>query len=313
MKKNLSTLFALLLALSLSVCFLGLAMAEGTPVAEEVRGVTIPEFSIWVNGIEITQESVAVYPMYSVQAKSVNSAGTESTITYVGFAMKDVLDAAGLTEDYVWLEAAAGDGYTVTLTADAIYQDTTLLAMTKDGAPFSAAPWLAPCGDTVTANYLKGTESILVNTTEGAPELTLPEGEALPEILDRTDKVEFAPYSFLVNGEEVTNDLLAGLSIYKITAVTTNKSGDVVESGYTGYKLADVLEACGLSDCASVKAIANDGYETELSNALIQSDYTLVAIEKDKELGEDGTIWLAPCSEGASSAYCKLVVEIVAQ
>jgi len=336
MKKFLASLFALLLIFSLVACSGGKddppplsgSVSESTqsesadsgPVAEEVKGVTIPAFSIHVNGIQVTQDSVAEYPMYSVQAKSVNSSGTESTVTYVGFAVSDILKAAGLDEKYVWMEAAASDGYTVTLTGAVIYEDTTLLAMTRDGSPFSDSPWLAPCSDKVTGSYLKGAVSILVNTTEGPPDVKNPAagssagaGEGLPEILDRTEKVEFAPYSFLVNGKEVTNDALAGLRIYKITAVTVNKSGDLVEAGYTGYKLADVLDACGIKGYSVVKAIANDGYETELSGELITSDHTLVAIEKDQELGEDGTIWLAPCSESAANVYCKLVVEIIAE
>ena len=39
----------------------------------------------------------------------------------------------------------------------------------------------------------------------------------------------------------------------------------------------------------------------------------LVAIEKDKELGEDGTVWVAPCTETSAKSYAKLVVEIVAE
>ena len=54
-------------------------------------------------------------------------------------------------------------------------------------------------------------------------------------------------------------------------------------------------------------------YESELTAEQATSEYTLIAIEKDKELGEDGTIWIAPCLETASSAYCKLVVEIIAK
>jgi len=138
------------------------------------------------------------------------------------------------------------------------------------------------------------------------------EGE-LPEIADRTDKVEFAAYSFKVNGQEVTNETLAGLSIYKIEVTTVNSKGASSTSGYTGYKLADVLAACGVENATTVKAVANDGYESTLSAENITSDYTLVAIEKDKELGEDGTIWVAPCAETTSSAYAKLVVEIVAE
>ncbi|MCL2517787.1 MAG: hypothetical protein FWF15_04410 [Oscillospiraceae bacterium] len=316
MKKVLPIFIALLFILAVISC----SENESGPVAVVVNDFDVPEFSVIVNGVEITQITLAECPVYSVESISVNSSGTESTIIYVGFAIKDILKAAGLNETYVSLEATASDGYTVTLTGDVIYKNTTLLAMTKDGAPFAASPWLAPCSDKVTGNYLKGTVSILVSTTQNTPDIqnqnptdaAAPSGE-LPEILDRTDKVEFEPYSFLVNGKTVTNDTLAGLKIYKITAVTVNKSGDQVEAGYTGYKLADVLNACGLNGYTKVKAIANDGYETELSGDLITSDYTLVAIEKDKELGEGGTVWLAPCSETSSGTYCKLVVEITAE
>lgn len=303
------------------------ATAEG-PVAEEVRGVTIPAFAVAVNGKVITEAEMAAYPMYSVQATSINSAGTESNVTYVGFTVADLLDAAGLNESYTWIEAAADDGYTVDFSdAALITADTTLLALTRDGSPFDAAPWFAPCTNTTTGNYLKGCVSIIVNTSEGKPEGvehsasqagseggvdTAVTGE-LPEILDRTDKVEFSEYSFLVNGVEVTNSTLAGLSIYKIDATAVNSKGESSTSGYTGYKLQDVLAACNITGATKVTAIANDGYENEIDSSIIESEYTLVAIEKDKELGEDGTIWLAPCSLTESKAYSKLVVEIKAE
>jgi hypothetical protein len=335
MKKVLSLILAIVLSLALAACGQqnpapsasppadSASPAAAGPVAEEIKGVTIPSFSVTVNGVAVDQNAMAAYPMYSVQATSVNSAGTESTITYVGFAMRDVLAAAGLKETYVWLEATADDGYAVTVKGDAVLAPTTLLAMTKDGEPFGTSPWFAPCSSGTTGDYLKGCVSIFVNTKDGAPEISAAPagGESgglsltgeLPEILDRTDKVEFAPYSFLVNGKAVTNETLKGLSIYKITVVVENKSGELSESTYTGYKLADVLDACGIASPAAVTAIANDGYKTELPPDLIGSDYTLVAIEKDKEVGEDGTIWLAPCSETASKSYCRLVVEISAQ
>jgi uncharacterized lipoprotein YehR (DUF1307 family) len=344
MKKTLSLILAILLSFCLVACGQNAATpsastpsasapvasapvastppAASGPVAEEVKGVTIPAFSVTVNGVAVDQKVMAAYPMYSVQATSVNSAGTESTITYIGFAMGDVLAAAGLKEAYVWLEATADDGYAVTVKGETVLAATTLLAMTKDGEPFGAAPWFAPCTSETTGDYLKGCVSLLVNTTDGAPAVSAaPSGGGggelaltgeLPEIMDKTGKVEFAPYSFLVNGKAVTNDTLKGLSIYKITVVVENKSGELSESTYTGYMLQDVLKACGIASPAAVKAIANDGYETELAAALIASEYTLVAIEKDKEVGEDGTIWVAPCSETASKSYCKLVTEITA-
>ena len=325
MKKSLSLVLALMLVLSLVACGQNAATpsSAAAPVAVEVKGVTIPEFSVTVNGVAIDQTAMASYPMYSVQATSVNSAGTESTTTYVGFEMKDILAAAGLTEAYLWLEATADDNYAVTITGDKVLADTTLLAMTKDGEPFDSSPWLAPCSSTTTGDYLKGCVSILVNTTESAPEIsTAPSVDTgtelaltgkLPEIQDKTDKIEFAAFSFLVNGTAVTNDTLKGLSIYKITVVVEDKSGALSESTYSGYKLADVLTACGIKSPTSVKVKANDGYETELAAELITSEYTLVAIEKDKTVGEDGTIWVAPCSETASKSFCKQVVEITAK
>lgn len=298
------------------------APAADGPVAEEVKGITVPAFTVYVNGVEITQNEMAEYPLYSVQATSTNSSGTESTVTYVGFKMADILAAAGLAESYIWLQAIADDGYAVTLTGDIVQADTTLLAMTQDGSPFGSAPWFAPCSSETTGNYLKGCVNILVNTEEAAPDVepvtpgeTASESGAadtLPEILDRTDKVKFDAYSFLVNGEEVTNATLEGLSIYKITAVVTNNAGEQEEHTFTGYKLADVLKAVGAADSTTVKVVANDGFESTLTADMISSDHTLVAIERDGETGEDGTIWLAPCAQSTAGSYAKLVVEILA-
>ena len=161
MKKFIPIILAILLILPIMSC----AEKDTGPKAEKVTNLEVPEFSVSVNGINITQEDLAEYNIYSVVAKSVNSSGTESEVTYVGYAIKDILKAAGLTEKYVWLEATAGDGYTVTITGDVVLKDTTLLAMTKDGSPFSSSPWLAPCNETVSGNYLKGTESIIVTTS----------------------------------------------------------------------------------------------------------------------------------------------------
>jgi len=323
MKKSLSLLLALVLVFSLAACGQKMEETPAGATAEEVKGVTVPAFSVTVNGVTVDQTAMASYPMYSVQATSTNSAGTESTVTYVGFAMSDVIKAAGLTEAYIWLEATADDGYTVTVKDEAVMANTTLLAMTKDGEPFAGSPWLAPCSSKTTGDYLKSCVSILVNTVEGAPENVAAPDESgsaelaltgeLPEIQDKTDKVEFGPYSFLVNGTAVTNDTLKNLRIYKITVVVENKSGELSESTYTGYKLSDVLTACGVPAPTSVKITANDGYESELTAELIASEYTLVAIEKDKATGEDGTIWVAPCSETASKSYSKLVVGITAK
>lgn len=339
MKKILSMILVLALALSLVAC--GTAPAEPndvpettapaatnpTPVAEEVKGVTIPAFAIMVNGVKVDNVMMAAYPTYSVTANSVNSSGTASTTTYVGFAMTDVLAAAGLNENYIWLEATADDGYAIEVTGEIVTASTTLLAITKNGEQFKAAPWFAPCSSGTTGDYLKNMVSILVNTTEAKPEgidntmveeATPTEASSetpaeAPELSDKTDKVTFADFSFKVNGQDVTNATLEGQRIYKVSVNVTNKNGNTSEAGYTGYKLVDVLAALGITEYTTVKAVANDGYESELTAEQAVSEYTLIAIEKDKETGEDGTVWVAPCLETSSSAYCKLVVEIIAE
>lgn len=356
MKKVLSTILAFMLVFSLVACGNTAPEAATTqtattaetteaqagdaaeaaeerpePVAEEVKGVTVPAFAIMINGVRVDNNTMAAYPLYSVVTNTINSSGTASTTTYVGFAMTDVYEAAGLTENYIWLEAAADDGYTINIADELVTAPTTLLAVTKNGEQFKTAPWFAPCGSGTTGDYLKNMVSILVNTTASAPEgidNTMKEAapaeasasaeestaeEGAPELSDKTDKVTFSDFSFKVNGTDVTNATLDGVSIYKVKVNVTNKKNETSEVSYTGYKLIDVLSACGVTDYATVKVIANDGYESELTAEQATSEYTLVAIEKDKELGEDGTIWVAPCLETSASAYCKLVIEIVAE
>lgn len=299
--------------------------AAKAPVAEEVRGVTVPAFAVTVNGITVDNDMMAAYPVYQVEVTTTNSSGTVSTTTYAGFAMKDVFEAAGLTEQYIWLEATADDGYAVEYTGD-IFANETLLAISQNGTQFKAAPWFAPGLSETTGDYLKGCVSILVNTKEEAPVIEAPKeekkkeesgdltltGEA-PDKQDKTDKVTFNDFTFKVNDADVTNAELEGLSIFKITVVTENSKGTLSESTYTGYVLSDVLAALGYENPAAVKAVADDGYECELSAEDIASEYTLVAIEKDKETGENGTIWVAPCQETTSGSYAKNVINIVVE
>lgn len=329
MKKAISLFLALGLSLTLAACGgnnepSASGSPENSPSAQvlstpEIQEVTadVPVFSIRVNGVEITHETMAGYPVYEIRTTTVNSVGTESTVTYTGFVLSDVLEAAGVTV-YTSVTATADDGYAVEVSAAVAGAPTTLIAIAKDGAPFSGYPWFAPCSSGTTGDYLKNMVAI---TLDGAAAQLPGEGgesgesggDGLPEILDRTGKVEFGDYSFLVNGAEVTNAALEGLHIYKIDAATTNSKGETSTSTYTGYRLSDVLAACGVTGYTAVRAVANDGYETELTLDSANSEYTLLAIEKDKETGEDGTVWVAPCLEDSSKAYCKLVVGIVAE
>lgn len=325
MKKSLALILALIMTFALCACGKTAAPAPAAepapaapegPVMTEKMGVTIPALSLNINGKIVTDADLAEYAVYEIAATSVNSSGTESTVTYVGFSVPDVFAAAGITEAQT-VKVIATDGYELDLDGALAFEPTTLIAITRDGSQFKDGPWFAPCSSGTTGDYLKGMAAISVDgadvtVAETAPGAAEPSGE-LPEISDKTDKVEFAPYSFKVNGAAVTNDTLAGLHIYKISVTTINSKGNASDATYTGYKLADVLAACGVEGAAKVCAVANDGYVNELAPELVDSDYTLVAIEKDKETGEGGTIWVAPCSETSSGSYSKLVVEITAE
>jgi hypothetical protein len=127
---------------------------------------------------------------------------------------------------------------------------------------------------------------------------------------DVTDKVEFQHYEFKVNGTTLMKKDFADLPVFKTTVTTENMSGEKVEATYTGLRLKDVLAAAGVTDYTTVTAVANDGYTTDYDKAVADADTTLVAIEKDKATGEDGTVWLAPCGSTTAKDYSKLVVEI---
>lgn len=289
-------------------------------VLEEVRGVTIPKFSVTINDKVVTNEDLAEYSIYKSQVTSVNSSGTESTVNYIGFRFVDALEKAGLSNMTTYIEAIADDGYSVKY--ENRKPENMLIAISRDGSQFKKNPWFAPCDSNVTGEFLQGLTTILVNDKNEKPNVNTTskssEEEASkelnkPEKLDRTDKVVFEPFSFIIDGTEVTNESLAGVKIYKITCDALNSKDAVITSTYTGYVLKDVLDKLGVDTSKKITAVASDGYKLELTSEQVNSEFTLVAIEKDKELGKDGTIWVAPCAEDRTKKYASSVTEITVE
>ena len=290
-------------------------------VLEEVKGVTIPKFNVSINGNVITNEDLAEYLIYKSQVTSVNSSGTETTVNYIGFRFVDALEKAGLSGKTNYIEAIADDGYSVVYEAKR-KPENMLIAISKDGSQFKKSPWFCPCDSDTTGEFLQGLTSILVNDKNEKPN-AMPNKNTEnvsadttlnpPDKLDRTDKVTFEAFKFKVAGKEVANEDLAGLSIYKITCDALNSKDAVITSTYTGFVLKDVLNKLGVDLNKKITAVANDGYKVELTKEQVNSEYTLVAIEKDKELGKDGTIWLAPCEEDRTKKYASNVVEITVE
>lgn len=172
---------------------------------------------------------------------------------------------------------------------------------------------LAACGGTADEDTTTTTKP---TTTEAPKEAVSEESnapEGAPEIKDATGKFEMPEFSFKVNGKEITNAEMKDASVYKITVETVNSKGNASEDTYGGYAIKDVLAAAGCPDATKITAVANDGYEVEFELTEENAPYSLVAIEKNKEVGEDGTVFFAPCLETTSGKYAKLVVELKAE
>lgn len=292
MKKSLLILLALMLMLSLTACggtssnppAMAPSASEG-PAAQEVTGIDVPAFKVFINGIEITHQAMAAYPLYSVDATSTNTYGTETTINYVGYSIADVLKAAELEEDYLWLQGVASDGYTITLSDDMVLDKTTLLAITQDGAPFPHSPWLAPCRSKVTPDYLRAVDYILVNTTAGPPDIAAPSGDDTDvSRVENHDETEPRPAVSATDDSDtvvltITGDGVSGETTWtlarlktltdgyrEITYSTTNNWPTRGHITAHGVSLPHLLRQAGILDsAASFKLKALDGYQAVIT------------------------------------------------
>ena len=324
MKKFLAVLLALAMVFAFAACGEANKPEEKKEDAgikmEVVKGITIPKFSVKICGAKVTNEDMAAYDIYQITAVTVNSSGTAHSNVYVGFKFTDVLEAAKVEGTLGKATIICTDGYEVAFEGD-VKAEGVLLAITKDGTQFKDGPWFAPCTSKTTGDFAQGLAKVEIDggssslagksgdsgsESKGGEEIAFPQD---PVVEDKSDKIKFADYSFKINGKEVKNADLEGLKIFRITVTTKNSKEVVSQSKYSGYVLKDVLAKLGISG-SSVTAVAADGYTNELTAEQLASDITIIAIEKDKETGKDGTIWLAPCSENTSGAYAKEVVEI---
>lgn len=303
-----------ILVLLLSVVMTCCLFACSNSKEENSVEVEVPEFEVEVCGTKVTNKELADCSLVKEIAESTNSQGNSKTVEYVGYKLVDVFKVCNLQVENA-VTVTATDGYSFSYEGD-LNDEKVLLAITKDGEVFKNGPWFAPCSSTTTGDYLQDLKSIEFTGTEGDSSKEEKDESvelAEPEVQDKTGKIEFTPYSFKVNGEEVTNDILKDLNIYRAKVTVQNSKGKISEVTYSGYVLKEVLKQMGYENPSSVKAIANDGYEAEVDPEDLASDITLVAIEKDKATSEDGSVWLAPCSQTTSGKYASGVIEIIVE
>lgn len=324
MKKILTLMLAILMVMTLTACGSKEASSEqAQTLLTEVSDVTVKEFMVKICGAKISNKEMESYPLYTGTSDTVNSQGNKKSSVFVGYKFSDVLEAAQITGDLGNAQIICTDGYEMTFEGD-IKADGVLLAITKDGEEFKDGPWFAPLTSETTGDFAQDLSKVEIgdlssplagqgkgdsNTEETTEEIAFPQD---PVSEDKTDKITFGDFTFKINGQEITNADLDGLKIFRNTVVTKNSKDVVSQSKYSGYILKDVLAKLNISG-TKVKTIAADGYEAEFTEEMINDDLTIIAIEKDKEVGKDGTVWLAPCSENASGKYAKEVVEIVVE
>ncbi|MBQ1452249.1 MAG: hypothetical protein II473_00950 [Clostridia bacterium] len=157
------------------------------------------------------------------------------------------------------------------------------------------------------------TDAPTETATEAPTEAAAPEGA--PELNDVSDKITAwnGDFTFKVNDKELNNEALADLTKWKVKDLEiVNSKGTAMTVSYAGYAVKDVLKAAGYEDATKLTLICDDGYEVEFTITDENALYTLIAIEKDKELASAG-VFFAPCLEETTSNYAKNVIEIKAE
>jgi len=114
--------------------------------------------------------------------------------------------------------------------------------------------------------------------------------------------VTIPEFKIKICGVKITNEDLAAYDLYKYASNTVNSSGTNKSNVYIGFKMADVLEACGITGTfGKATVVATDGYEVVYEGNLL-ADNCFIAISKDGALGKNGP-WFAPCESGTTGDY----------
>ena len=136
---------------------------EGAPEMSDCTGkFEFAAFSFTVNGKTIDNAAMADATMWKVKdLETVNSKGNASTNTYSGYAIKDVLKAAGC-EDATKITLVCSDGYEIEFEITEENAPYTLCALEVNKEAVTEGFTFAPCLETTSSNYAKGVVEIQV-------------------------------------------------------------------------------------------------------------------------------------------------------
>lgn len=137
------------------------------------------------------------------------------------------------------------------------------------------------------------------------PEVKPTESTA-PEVVKGVTIPEF---KLKVAGVKITNEDMAAYDLYKYTANTVNSSGTAKSNVYIGFKMSDVIDACGLTgEFGKLTAIATDGYEVVYEGNIL-ADNCLIAISKDGTQLKNGP-WFAPGEAKSTGNFAQDLAKI---
>lgn len=103
--------------------------------SEETEEATI-EFSMTINGTTITQDDSEDLELVTKEVLKISKKG-EANVTWTGYQVDELLQAAGVT-DYSTVVVAAEDGFSGEITAEQAKLETTLFGLSEEGEETSA-------------------------------------------------------------------------------------------------------------------------------------------------------------------------------
>lgn len=271
-----------------------------------IENVNVPYFEFTINNIKVDKNFLKDYTIYKYDVTSTNSEGNTSTTTYIGYRLIDAVNAINYEINETYVIAKSNDGYSVTYNKP--QSKNIMMAFNKNNKDVENYPIFAPCESNISGDYLKQCSTILFTNETDSPQEDNP-GELEEPTIKKKNDIEFSPFSFKVNNQNITNDTLSSLDKYKANVQVKKQNNSIVDHSYTGYLLKDILNLLNVST-EKLIVVDNENNETVIEKNIIEDNLTLLAIECDKKTGENGTVWIAPCSSHVSGDYIKLVTEI---
>ena len=165
MKKLAIILLALAMLLTLAAC--AAKPANDNKPAETDKPTDVREWKITVvtasGDIEFTSADAAKLTPVTMDVTTTNKEGVESTATYTGVKLSDILSKAGVT-DFANLTIASSDGFAVDYDRELALMDDTILAWERDGELMDGDYPLRMVPKTGTNNQsVKNAAQIIVN------------------------------------------------------------------------------------------------------------------------------------------------------